>query len=63
MRTQVVDNVFQAGNVSDLTCPNEMAEGVRILLKLIQGDKEVDTTAIQTVGEKGHDGFLYAIRK
>ena len=60
---QIVDNVFQGGNVANPAYSGEMAEGVRTLLRSIQGDKEVDTTAIGTVGEKGYDGFLYAIRK
>ena len=55
--------MFQGGKVADPAYSDGMVEGVRTLLRLIQGDKEVDTTAIQTVGEKGYDGFLYAIRK
>ena len=38
-------------------------EGVRNLLNAIKGDVEVEATTIATVGEKGYDGFLYAIRK
>lgn len=33
------------------------------MLKAIKNDKEVEATTIGTVGEKGYDGFLYAIRK
>ena len=42
---------------------NENIEGVRRLLKAIEGDEEVDATTISTVGEKGYDGFTYAIKK
>ena len=64
--------MFQEGKVADPTSSsvtaadrylNEKVEGIRALLRLIQGDKEVDTTAIGTVGEKGYDGYLYAVRK
>ena len=62
--------MFQEGKVADPaysgeipTYLNQKIEGVRNLLRLIQGDNEVDTTAIGTVGEKGYDGFLYAVRK
>ena len=29
----------------------------------MEGDEEVEATTIATVGEKGYDGFTYAIRK
>ena len=29
----------------------------------MEGDEEVEATTIATVGEKGFDGFTYAIRK
>jgi hypothetical protein len=31
-------------------------------LRYIKDDGEVEATTIHTVGEKGYDGFLYAIR-
>jgi len=33
------------------------------LLEAIEGDEEVDATTISTVGERGYDGFIYAIKK
>ncbi|KAG5643529.1 hypothetical protein DXG03_000721 [Asterophora parasitica] len=59
----IVDNVVRNGTVADLAKEDESIEGVRELLRTIQGDDEVDATTIGTVGEKGYDGFLYAIRK
>jgi len=59
----IVDNVVRRGLVADPNYSDENVEGVRALLKLIQGDEEVDAISIGMVGEKGHDGFLYAIRK
>lgn len=51
------------GRVADPSFSDSSVEGVRTLLKAIHGDKEVDATTIGTTGEKGYDGFLYAIRK
>ncbi|CAA7266268.1 unnamed protein product [Cyclocybe aegerita] len=59
----IVDNVVRNGRVSDPNVSNEDIEGVRALLKAIQSDEEIEATTISTVGEKGYDGFLYALRK
>ncbi|KAF8884297.1 O-methyltransferase family 3 protein [Mucidula mucida] len=59
----VVDNVVRNGKVSDLEHDDPSSEGVRRLVKAIHNDAEVDATVIGTVGDKGYDGFLYAIRK
>ncbi|KAF6751680.1 O-methyltransferase family 3 protein [Ephemerocybe angulata] len=59
----IVDNVCRNGRVADPEYSDASVEGVRTLLKGIQGDKEVEATTIGTVGEKGYDGFLYAICK
>jgi predicted O-methyltransferase YrrM len=53
---QIVDNVVRSGFVAH-------PEGVRSLLKAMEGDDEVEATIIATVGEKGYDGFIYAIKK
>jgi predicted O-methyltransferase YrrM len=60
---QIVDNVVLKGQVSDPEYTDANSEGVRTLLRAIKTDTEVDTVAIQTVGVKGYDGFLYAFRK
>ncbi|KAF7328162.1 tRNA threonylcarbamoyladenosine dehydratase [Mycena venus] len=59
----IVDNVVRDGKVSNPEYTDASVEGVRALLQAIEGDAEVDATTIATVGEKGYDGFLYAIRK
>ncbi|KAF9016273.1 S-adenosyl-L-methionine-dependent methyltransferase [Hymenopellis radicata] len=62
----IVDNVVQNGEVSNFGESHAEwaeSEGVRRLVKAIQNDKEVEATVIGTVGDKGYDGFLYAIRK
>ncbi|EGO02321.1 hypothetical protein SERLA73DRAFT_178203 [Serpula lacrymans var. lacrymans S7.3] len=57
----IVDNVVRNGKVADPTYSDEPVEGIRKLLKNLKGDTSVDATTIGTVGEKGYDGFLYAI--
>ncbi|KAL0571260.1 hypothetical protein V5O48_010708 [Marasmius crinis-equi] len=58
----IVDNVFQQGVVADTEHDHPRIEGVRELLRALKEDKEVETSAIGTVGEKGYDGFLYAVK-
>ena len=58
-----MDNVVRSGLVADPEYTEEKVEGVRRLLKAMEGDEEVEATTIATVGEKGHDGFIYAIKK
>jgi predicted O-methyltransferase YrrM len=55
----VVDNVVREGKVIDPN-GNSMVQGVRRLFDALAADKRVSATAIQTVGDKGYDGFLLA---
>lgn len=57
----VADNVVRGGAVIDAGCADARAQGVRSFLELLAGDPRLDATAIQTVGEKGWDGFALAI--
>jgi predicted O-methyltransferase YrrM len=57
-----VDNVVRDGLVGDPDHTDKNVEGVRELLRNIKDDDEIEATTIATVGEKGYDGFLYAIR-
>ncbi len=56
----IVDNVVRGGAVTD---PNggSQVQGVRRLFDRLATDKRVTATAIHTVGDKGHDGFLMAV--
>jgi predicted O-methyltransferase YrrM len=56
----VVDNVVRGGAVTDGMSRDVNVLGVRRLANHIAADQRVDATAIQTVGEKGYDGFLIA---
>ncbi|KZT29836.1 O-methyltransferase family 3 protein [Neolentinus lepideus HHB14362 ss-1] len=58
-----VDNVIRRGGVSDLSVTDDpRVIGVREMLEVVKQDKGMDATTIGTVGEKGWDGFMYAVR-
>ncbi len=57
----VGDNVVRGGAISDPVSEDENVRGVRKFLEIIADDPRLDATAIQTVGEKGWDGFCLAI--
>jgi len=59
----IVDNVGRGGRLADENNSDAMLDGVRELLRHIKDDTDVEATTIHTVGEKGFDGFVYAIRK
>lgn len=60
----IIDNVVRNGRVPDLDDTDTRVIGVRRLLEYLgrEDPKEVDATTLATVGEKGYDGFLYAVR-
>jgi predicted O-methyltransferase YrrM len=53
----VVDNVVRKGTVIEDPAPDANIAGVRRLADLLQTDRSVEATAVQTVGSKGYDGF------
>lgn len=57
----VGDNVVRGGAVSDPTSEDANVKGVREFLEIIANEPRLEATAIQTVGEKGWDGFSLAI--
>ncbi|MGG0174610.1 O-methyltransferase [Gottfriedia acidiceleris] len=59
----IVDNVVRNGEVIYETSQDENVKGVRQLMDLITTDSRIDTTAIQTVGLKGYDGFVIGVVK
>lgn len=56
----IVDNVVRGGAVVDPKRRDEDIDGIHALADLIAKEKRVSATVIQTVGAKGHDGFLMA---
>jgi len=57
----VADNVVRGGAVADGETTDPAALGVRRMLERLAADPRVAATAIQTVGEKGWDGFALAV--
>jgi predicted O-methyltransferase YrrM len=57
----VVDNVVRAGAVADPASDGPAVRGVRRLNELLASEPRVSATAIQTVGDKGHDGLAFAL--
>jgi predicted O-methyltransferase YrrM len=57
----VVDNVVREGEVADESSRDPRVLGIRRLFRQVAADPRVTATAVQTVGAKGHDGFLLAV--
>jgi predicted O-methyltransferase YrrM len=57
----VVDNVVRGGAVIDASSSDAYVQGVRRLVDAVHAEPRVSATVIQTVGSKGHDGYLLAI--
>ena len=55
------DNVVRGGAVVDPDSADPNVQGVRRYLDALAADPRLDATAIQTVGEKGWDGFALAV--
>jgi len=58
----ILDNVVQNGKVADPENKQSKIQGARRLLEVIKGDPQVSATTISTVGEKGYDGFTFALK-
>jgi predicted O-methyltransferase YrrM len=56
----VVDNVVREGAILDATSDDPRVQGTRNLFEAIAREPRLEATAIQTVGGKGHDGFVLA---
>ncbi len=55
------DNVVRGGAVVDPASEDANVQGARAFLHMMAEEPRLDGTAIQTVGEKGWDGFALAI--
>ncbi len=56
----VADNVVWEGEVVDPASPDPRVQGIRRFLDRLSREPRLTATAMQTVGNKGHDGFLLA---
>lgn len=59
----VVDNVVRNGRVLESELGDESVQGIRNMFDYLADHPNIDSTAIQTVGSKGYDGFLLAMVK
>ena len=57
----VVDNVVRGGEVVDAGDDSPTVQGVRRFLERLAAEPRVTATAVQTVGNKGYDGFSIAL--
>jgi predicted O-methyltransferase YrrM len=56
----IVDNVIRKGALLDEKSSDSAVQGMRRFLHLLSSETRVTSTAIQTVGSKGYDGFAIA---
>jgi predicted O-methyltransferase YrrM len=57
----IADNIVRGGAVIDPASEDPRVHGVRRFNKLVAAEPRVSATAIQTVGSKGYDGFVFAL--
>jgi predicted O-methyltransferase YrrM len=57
----IVDNVVRGGAVVDETSTDPMIQGIRRFTEHLAAEPRVQATALQTVGAKGHDGFVICV--
>lgn len=57
----VVDNVVRRGKLADAESRDDAVVGCRRLVELLGSEPRVAATVVQTVGVKGHDGFVLAV--
>jgi predicted O-methyltransferase YrrM len=59
----VVDNVVRQGALADAESPDPNVQGMHRFLSRLATDPRVTGSVVQTVGEKGYDGFAIALVK
>ncbi len=57
----IADNVVRAGDVADEANTDPSVTGTRRFMAALAAEPRVSATALQTVGTKGHDGFVLAL--
>ncbi|MBA2537739.1 MAG: O-methyltransferase [Actinobacteria bacterium] len=57
----IADNVVRDGAVLDASSEDPSVQGARRFTELLAAEPRVTSTAIQTVGSKGYDGFALAL--
>jgi predicted O-methyltransferase YrrM len=57
----VIDNVIREGEVINTATTDPAVQGVRTMFEMLAAEPRLSSTAIQTVGSKGYDGFALAV--
>jgi predicted O-methyltransferase YrrM len=57
----IVDNVVRDGAVVDASSTDPTIQGTRRMFEMLSHDSRLSSTALQTVGSKGYDGFAMAM--
>ncbi|MET7934044.1 O-methyltransferase [Streptomyces sp. NPDC005322] len=57
----IADNVVRDGEVANPDSTDPRVQGVRRFTELVAQNPRLTATAVQTVGEKGYDGFALAL--
>jgi predicted O-methyltransferase YrrM len=56
----IADNVIRKGEIINAASEDENVQGMRRFNELVAAEARLAATIVQTVGEKGYDGFLLA---
>ncbi|WP_129728928.1 O-methyltransferase [Ectobacillus funiculus] len=59
----ITDNVVRNGKVIEDDPEESNVQGIRQFINLLSEESRIDSTAIQTVGVKGYDGFALGVVK
>lgn len=59
----IADNVVRDGEVINETSKDERVQGIRKFISLLESEPRIESTALQTVGSKGYDGFVISVVK
>ncbi|GEN53571.1 O-methyltransferase [Halobacillus faecis] len=59
--TILVDNVVRDGELLDSESKDKSILGIREMFDVLNNHPHLDSTAFQTVGSKGYDGFVLAV--
>ncbi|KAI9882993.1 MAG: hypothetical protein M1823_005267 [Watsoniomyces obsoletus] len=57
----IADNVVRDGAVLDDNSTDGRVQGIRSFVEMVAQEPRLEATAMQTVGGKGHDGFIMAL--
>lgn len=57
----IADNVVRGGRILEQNSKDKSVRGIQEFNQKIAGDHRLDATVLQTVGEKGYDGFTFII--